>query len=143
MPLGTIGVDLEFIGGPPNLEAAFAVTGLPPIHLAVDSLPNPLPVIHLSVDHIDKIQVGLDKIQLGIDPLEIKITEIPKVRAHLPADFCVGLSVLGMELLNVRLCGEAQVITEPYEPNPCEVCRPIDRRHFLHDAELVPAMEAP
>jgi len=25
-----------------------------------------------------------------------------------------------MELLSVRLCGQAQVITEPYVPNPCE-----------------------
>jgi hypothetical protein len=27
-----------------------------------------------------------------------------------------------MELLSLRLCGEAQIITEPYEPNPCEIC---------------------
>jgi hypothetical protein len=39
---------------------------------------------------------------------------------HLPADFKVGVAVLGLELLTVRLCGEAQVITEPYERN--EVC---------------------
>ena len=49
--------------------------------------------------------------------------EIP-IRGHLPADFCVGLSVFGIELMNVRLCGEAQIITEPYHPNPCEVCGP-------------------
>jgi hypothetical protein len=39
-----------------------------------------------------------------------------------PANFSVGLSVLGLELFCARLCGEAQVITEPYEPNPCEHC---------------------
>jgi hypothetical protein len=27
-----------------------------------------------------------------------------------------------MELMCLRLCGEAQMITEPYHPNPCEVC---------------------
>jgi hypothetical protein len=27
-----------------------------------------------------------------------------------------------MELMCVRLCGEAQMITEPYVPNPCERC---------------------
>jgi hypothetical protein len=27
-----------------------------------------------------------------------------------------------VELLSLRLCGEAQVITEPYHPNPCETC---------------------
>jgi hypothetical protein len=29
---------------------------------------------------------------------------------------------MGMELLSIRLCGEAQIITEPYKPNPCERC---------------------
>lgn len=87
------------------------VTNLPTIKLSVESLP----AIHLSVDHIPKIQ-------LGVDPVEIRLTELPSVRGHLPADFCVGLSVLGLELLNLRICGEAQIITEPYKPNPCEIC---------------------
>jgi hypothetical protein len=80
-------------------------------------------------DHFT-IDVGkLPKIQLAIDPVEVKplsismaLTEIPNIRGHLPADFSVGLSVLGMELLCLRLCGEAQMITEPYRPNPCERC---------------------
>jgi hypothetical protein len=76
---------------------------------------SPLPVIHLALD-------SLPTIQLGDVNLNMSIKEIPSIRAHLPADFCVGLSVMGMELLNVRLCGEAQVITEPYKPNPCEPC---------------------
>ena len=84
--------------------------GLPTITL------NILPA-HLSIDNIPKIQ-------LGVDPIEIRLTQIPSVRAHVPADFCVGLSVLGYELANVRLCGEAQIITEPYRPNPCEICGP-------------------
>jgi hypothetical protein len=25
-------------------------------------------------------------------------------------------------LFCIRLCGEAQIITEPYRPNPCESC---------------------
>jgi hypothetical protein len=54
--------------------------------------------------------------------LNLAITEIPEIRGHLPADFCVGLSVMGVELLSIRLCGEAQIITEPYKPNPCERC---------------------
>ncbi len=90
-----------------------SVDDLPVIHLAVDSLPT----IHLSIDNIPKIQ-------LGVDPVEIRLTEFPSIRGHLPADFSVGLSVLGMELANVRLCGEAQIITEPYVPGPCEICGP-------------------
>ena len=30
------------------------------------------------------------------------------------------------ELIGVRLCGEAQAITEPYVPNLCERCEPPD-----------------
>lgn len=74
----------------------------------------------------------LPKIQLSIDPLEVKpidfslrIKEIPSVRGHLPADFSMGFSLFGVEIAKLRLCGEAQVITEPYEPNKCELCGPV------------------
>lgn len=98
--------------------------------------------------HIPKIFVGFDpvtldfkipKISVGLDPVEFKpiefkpfefkpldvsvrLKEIPSTRSHLPANFTVGVSVLGLQLFAIRLCGEAQVITEPYKPNPCEVC---------------------
>jgi hypothetical protein len=89
---------------------------------------------HIDITHVPKITLGIDpvhiavdslpKISLGIDPIDLslRIKEFPSIRGHLPADFSVGLSVLGMELLCLRLCGEAQLITEPYVPNPCEIC---------------------
>ena len=84
---------------------------------------------HINIDHLPKIQLGVDPLTINpvvlhLDPIEMnmRIKEFPNVRAHLPADFTVGLSLLGFELLAVRLCGEAQVITEPYNPNPCERC---------------------
>ena len=52
----------------------------------------------------------------------LRIKEIPSVRAHLPANFRLGFSVLGVELAALHLRGEAQIITEPYVPNPCEHC---------------------
>lgn len=118
------------------------IDGIPDtFHLHIEKLPTlflsveKLPQIHLSIDNIPKIQ-------LGVDPVEIRLTEFPSIRGHLPADFNVGLSVMGMELMNVRLCGEAQIITEPYRPNPCENCgqppRPVpipaDR---VQDADVV------
>jgi hypothetical protein len=94
--------------------------------VTIAGIPNPF---HIAIDNIPKIQLGIDKVQLGIDPLEVKplsismaLKEIPNIRGHLPADFSVGLSVMGLELLCVRLCGEAQIITEPFHPNPCERC---------------------
>jgi hypothetical protein len=78
----------------------------------------------ININKLPKIQIGVDPVTLHLDPVEfgIRITEMPSIRGHLPADFSVGLSLLGFELLCVRLCGEAQIITEPYRPNPCERC---------------------
>jgi hypothetical protein len=89
------------------------ITGIPALHLNVDTLP----VIHLAIDNIPKIN-------MGIDPVELRLTEFPSIRGHLPADFNVGLSLFGVDLASIRLCGEAQIITEPYHPNPCEGCQP-------------------
>lgn len=81
---------------------------------------------HIFVEKLPKIQLGLDPVTLTLNPIDVnmRLKEFPSIRAHLPADFTVGLSLLGIELLCVRLCGEAQVITEPYIPNPCEECGP-------------------
>ena len=77
---------------------------------------------HIDIDKVPKIELSVDPLTLNPVTLNLSIKEIPNTRAHLPADFSVGLSVLGVELLCVRLCGEAQMITEPYHPNPCERC---------------------
>jgi len=122
---GGVGVGLS--GG-----IAVDIRNIPTIHLAVDTLPD----IHISVDR-------LPRIQLGLDPIEIRLTRLPDLRMHVPLKFGIGLSVLGMELMNVGLCGEAQVITEPYHPNPCEDCRPeigLQRDVDLFHA-LSPALE--
>jgi hypothetical protein len=76
----------------------------------------------LTIDHLPKIQLGIDPVEIKPLDLSLRIKEMPSMRVHLPADFCVGLSILGAELLTVRLCGKAMAITEPYHPNPCEVC---------------------
>jgi hypothetical protein len=83
---------------------------------------------HLNVDKLPKIQLGIDEIEMHsrVEPLDVttrvSIERIPDIRAHIPADYSVGFSLLGVELLRIRLCGEGQVITEPYRPNPCEIC---------------------
>jgi hypothetical protein len=89
----------------------------------------------INVPSIPKISVGLDPITvqpLTIRPLDltVRIREFPSIRAHLPANFTLAFGALGYELFCLRLCGEAQVITEPYDPNPCEDCedeRRVDR----------------
>jgi hypothetical protein len=101
---------------------------LPPVTVAKVGPVGPVSVtgipdtFHIDVDKLPKIQLGVDPITINPVDVTIGISRIPDIRAHLPADFSVGLSLLGMELMCVRLCGEAQMITEPYRPNPCEVC---------------------
>lgn len=111
-PFKTKVVDSISVAGIPDTFHVYAEK-IPVVHVSVDSLP----AIHLNIDKIPKIQ-------LGVDPVEIRLTEFPSIRGHLPADYCIGLSIMGVELMNLRLCGEAQIITEPYRPNPCEECSP-------------------
>lgn len=118
-----VGVDLEF-------ENPVSVSSVGPVGpVTVAGIPDP---INISILELPKILLGSDpETPLAIAPvtltlkpidLNLSIKEIPSMRTHLPADFCVGLSVLGLDLLAVKLCGEAQIINEPYKPNPCEVC---------------------
>jgi hypothetical protein len=97
-------------------------------HLGVD-----IPTSYsFDITHIPKISIGLDPITINpitVNPLDVsvRLKEIPSIRTHVPANFTLGLSVLGYDVACVRLCGEAQVITEPYEPNPCEHCGRVHR----------------
>jgi hypothetical protein len=93
-------------------------------HLAVD-----VPTAYdIDFTNIAKISIGIvDPITINpitITPLDVSVSikEVPSLRTHVPANFTLGLSVLGYELACLRLCGEAQVINEPYVPNRCEIC---------------------
>jgi len=76
----------------------------------------------IDITHLPKIQLSIDPLKIEPIDVSLRLKEIPSIRAHIPANYCVGLAILGFELVNVRLCGESQLITEPYHPNPCEVC---------------------
>jgi hypothetical protein len=126
-----LGVDLSDInvdlGGSLGSVGPVSVAGIPSsFTISVQSLPK----VSLGIDPItiNKVQLGIDPLTVNPVELHMSVDRIPDIRAHLPADFHVGLSLLGMELMCVRLCGEAQMITEPYVPNPCERCgEPRDR----------------
>jgi hypothetical protein len=114
-------------GGPIPADISGSLGAIGPVTVAgipstFDINIDKLPDVHIDVDKLPKIQLGLDPVTINPLDLNLSIKEIPNIRGHLPADFCVGLSIMGMELLSVRLCGEAQIITEPYIPNPCERC---------------------
>lgn len=76
--------------------------------------------VSILIKEIPKLFVALDPIELKPITLNLAIKEIPSVRVHLPLHFGLGLSVFGHNVIRAKIAGEAQVITEPYEPNPCE-----------------------
>lgn len=106
-------------GGPVKSQISGSLGAVGPVTVA--GIPDRF---FINVEHLPKIQLGVDPLTLTLNPVDvgIRIEKIPDTRVHLPADFRVGLSVLGMELMCVRLCGEAMAITEPFHPNPCERC---------------------
>jgi hypothetical protein len=116
-------VDVDVVDLPP---VDVDVIGLPPVDVDVSSLPD---LKITSVGPVGPVTLaGIpDSYTVAISTLpdlNLRIKEIPSVRAHVPANFRLGLSILGVELAALHLCGEAQVITEPYVPNPCERCGP-------------------
>jgi hypothetical protein len=89
------------------------ITQLPDLSIAVTELPE----LRLTIEKIPKIVLESDS------TINMHIKEIPDIRAHLPANFKLGFSILGMEFFTIDLCGEAQMITEKYEPRGPEICK--------------------
>jgi hypothetical protein len=108
----------------PTVEAN--VLGLPTVDVEVNSLPSltiseigamgPLTLAGIPNSYTVAIS--------SLPDLGLRLKEIPSIRAHVPANFRLGFSILGVELAALTLCGEAQIITEPYVANPCERCGP-------------------
>lgn len=102
------------------------VVDLPTVDVDVNSLPD---LKITSVGAVGPVTLaGIpDSYTVAISNLpdvNVRIKEIPSIRAHVPANFRLGFSIFGVELAALHLCGEAQIITEPYVPNPCERCGP-------------------
>jgi hypothetical protein len=106
-----------------NIPTAFTfdIEGIPQDYsIAITEIPR----IDIA---LEKIDIEFERIDIALEPIEIKpmdfsirLKEIPSIRAHLPLNYQVCLALFGFELVKLRLCGEGQLITEPYVPNPCE-----------------------
>ena len=104
-------------GIPSNFTVDMSLHLVSPVELA--GIPSSY---QLDITSLPKIQIGLDPITINPLNLSLQITQIPSIRAHVPANFVAGFSLFGFQLASIQLCGEAQVITEPYVPNLCEPC---------------------
>jgi hypothetical protein len=118
------------VGGTLNSVVSGAFGAVGPVTLA--GIPDDYTI---GIDELPKIEIGVDPLQgtltlnpvtLNIAPVQVEagisLREVPSVRVHLPANYAIALSLFGVEIAALRLCGEGQVITEPYRPNPCEPC---------------------
>ena len=123
---GGMGVGLT---GGVNMSGSLGINGIPN---SIDiGIKDPIPKITIETEPVD-ITLTLKPITVEPVSLNLAITEVPEMRTHLPADFTVGLAVLGMQLISIRLCGEAQMINEAFRANPCEHCGAEGVEH--HDA---------
>ena len=102
-------VDVDLIDLPP-----VAVSTLPDLTITEIGAMGPLTLAGIPNSYSVAIT--------NLPDLNVRIREIPRIRAHIPANFRLGFSIFGVELAALTLCGEAQVITEPYVANPCERC---------------------
>lgn len=92
------------------------------IDLGVDLDISGIPTSYDITADIQPMTLALNLSPIELKPIDfsLRLKEIPAIRAHLPLDYRVALSLLGSEVLCVHLCGQGQVITEPYVANPCE-----------------------
>ncbi len=106
----------------PTITIAKLTAGIDPI--TINKLQAGIDPLSIGITKLPKVQIGLDPVQLNLGPIDFNFSlkEIPSIWVHLPLHFGFGLKVLGHDLLSAKVAGEAQVITEPYEPNACEHC---------------------
>jgi len=110
-------------GGPYQVDA-----DLDNMHMSVEKIPTlTFGEIATRVNALPKIEFGEVTSNVHIKELprldvNVALTQIPDVRAHLPAHYKLGIALFGVEILSFSLCGESQVITEKYVPRRMEVC---------------------
>lgn len=92
--------------------------------LNLSGIPN---AFDIGISQLPKLFAKLDPLtlNLNVSPIDfsLRLREIPSIRMHFPTHFKVGFALFGREFFSASLCGQAQIITEPYTPNPCERVR--------------------
>jgi hypothetical protein len=137
-----LSIDLTSFDVDVDLDGDLALSGIP-TSFTLAGIPTDFT---LDITHLPKIQLGVDALTINpltLNPVDVnvRLKEIPSIRGHLPANFTIGLSVLGFQLVCIRLCGEAQIITEPYVPNPCERCDEV--QHVRQQSPVVGPVDVP
>jgi hypothetical protein len=110
-----------------KIPSAYTITLAGGADLDLDNVRiKEIPVIRLdtAIKEVPKIELDL-----GLD--DVRIRELPKIdadigikptRVHMPMHTQLCVSVLGIKLLKISVCGENMMITEPYRPRQTERC---------------------
>lgn len=109
------------VSSPPN-EPVVVDVGLDDINVDVGGTATPVGLEFSGGERPVTVDLGLDDINLdmGLDKvnvcLSLAVTEIPRVRVHLPTKYEFGFNILGMSIFNFILKGEMMLVTEDNPP---------------------------
>lgn len=102
---GGADMDLDNIHIKEMPQVNMAVKELPPLSIAVTQLPTIR--LETAIKELPTIRLDAD---IGLKP----------TRVSMPMNTHVCLKLLGLQLMNLSLCGENMVIIEPYVPRRAE-----------------------
>lgn len=110
-----------------NIPNAYTITLAGGADLDLDNVRiKEIPVIRLdtAIKEIPKVtaDIGLDNVRIRELPKIDADIGIKPTRVHMPMNTQICVSVLGINLLKLSLCGENMMITEPYVPLRSERC---------------------
>jgi hypothetical protein len=95
--------------GDPNRPVTTLMLGDPNKPITTLMLGDPNKPITLSVKDIPQIQLSAE---MGMKP----------TRIHNPLHFTFCISLFGLEVMTLAICGEAMTVIEPYQQHKTEVC---------------------
>jgi hypothetical protein len=102
-------------------------SGSNPIEIDVTNLPLDITVARPVEIMLDPVSITLAPITINPLDVSLRLKEVPSLRITFPVDYRVAFGLCGIELACIHFCGQSQIITEPYVPNPCECCGAIAR----------------
>jgi hypothetical protein len=125
--LDDVNVDLGLIGNPD--QPVTIDLGLDDVNVELGLIGNPdQPVtIDLGLDDVN-VDLGLDNVNVC---LSLALTEIPRVRLHLPTKYDFGVCLFGLKIVNFSFAGESMLVTEDNPPRVFHSprARPAQARH--------------
>ncbi len=114
---GSVGTDIQLSGNPEQPLTIDA--GLDDVNVGLTGNRDQPVTIDLGLDHI-KIAVEPLKVDMGLDDINVclglALTQIPRVRIHVPTRYEFGLNLFSVPIFNFMIGGETMLVTEDNPP---------------------------